>query len=130
LGGLGFKVYEIISLILYVNIKKLWFLIVCFVFQQSRGTCPTPIGHHRRRRSVMRLRDCVMSLESNVNIRWCRTCSTRPKALANLGKNYWCTRFYFFFQIFLVKNSQTWKLPQILHDFHDSYFFSVKGDFT
>jgi hypothetical protein len=24
LGGLGFKVHEIISLILYVNIKKIW----------------------------------------------------------------------------------------------------------
>jgi hypothetical protein len=87
--------------------KKLWFLIIYFVFQQSRGTCPTPIEHHRRRRSFLRLRDCAVSLEFDVNIRWCRTCSTRLKALVNLGRNRCCTHIYFFFQIFLVKDSQT-----------------------
>jgi hypothetical protein len=28
--------------------QKLWFLIVCFVFQQFDRTCPTPIRHHRK----------------------------------------------------------------------------------
>jgi hypothetical protein len=108
--------------------KKLWFLIIYFLFQQSRGTCPTPIRHHWRKQSVIWLRDCVVSLESNVNIRWCRTCLTRLKALANLARNrLW---FYFFFQTSLVKDSHMWKLTQILHAFHDSYFSSIKGYFT
>jgi hypothetical protein len=29
-----------------------------------------------------------------------------------------------------VKYSHTWKLPHVLHAFHDSYFFFVKGDLT
>jgi hypothetical protein len=37
-------------------------------------TCPT--------------RDWVVSVENDVNIRWGRTCSTRPKLLANLGRNH------------------------------------------
>jgi hypothetical protein len=41
------------------------------------------------------IKDCAVSLESNVNIWWCRTCSTKLKPLINLGRNRWCTCFYF-----------------------------------
>jgi hypothetical protein len=36
----------------------------------------------------------------------------------------------FFLPNILVKDSHTWKLPQVLHVFHDSYFSFVEGDFT
>jgi hypothetical protein len=32
----------------------------------------------------------------------------------------------FFLPIILVKDLQTWKLSQMLHDFHDSYFSLLK----
>jgi hypothetical protein len=37
---------------------------------------------------------------------------------------------YLLFSGIFVKYSHTWKLPHILHTFHDSYFFFVEGDFT
>jgi hypothetical protein len=40
-------------------------------YYQGR-TCPT--------------KDCTVALEYDVNIRWCRTCSTRPNPLANLRR--------------------------------------------
>jgi hypothetical protein len=80
---------------MFVNIKNYSFNCL-FCIPTFSCDMSDPIRHQWRRWSVIRLRDRVMSLESDVNIRWCWTCLTRPKVLANLGRNCYCTHFYFF----------------------------------
>jgi hypothetical protein len=75
-------------------------------------------------------RDCAMSVETDVNIRWCQTCSTRPKPLTNLDRKSHMYPILFFLPNILVKDLQMWKHSQVLHAFHDSYFSFVEGDFA